>query len=439
MLFLLDIILVVNLFLAYKFFKNFFAPAYLMGLGMLIASIVATLHYEAWSMSDFSFVSVLILGGCPFFFTICCKLFSTIFKKNNFTQKHTIHLEKVNWYALEKFYIVSLFVFFVHTIYIYISMKNFFQSSTLSELMYARRLDFNSDETLFELPFLSRQLSFIFNILSMTSVWLFFIIRIFFSKLTKQHVRILYYVAILIIFRSIEGLLTGARGNVLPILFWFIFFYIQLYYSSIGKFSISKKIYKRLIIVFVVIGLSFSSFSLFMGRNVEHIDNNYEMLSEYCGAQIKNFDILLKRNFESTGGFGAHTFDGIYKRLFHIDVDLSSDMRRFESVNGHILGNVYTQFANYYVDFGVFGSFVIILLMALITTFIYNKSQILLYNPIAISACVIVYCWIMFYIFLCFFAGQFTSTLISPLGIKYGIVSSLFLFFFKKILYAPKT
>lgn len=106
-------------------------------------------------------------------------------------------------------------------------------------------------------------------------------------------------------------------------------------------------------------------------------------------------------------------------------------MYRFESVNGYSLGNVYTQFSSFYVDFGIFGSFVMVSLIALVITVIYKKTLVLLLNPIAINWYAIVYCWIMFEIFFCFFAGLFTSNLISPLGIKYAVVSSIILYLFE--------
>lgn len=219
MIFILDGILGLNLFLAYKFFKNIISPAFLMGAGMMIASIIATLHYEAWRMSDFSFLSVLILGGCPFFFTICCKFFSAFFKPNKITLKHNWTISSINFYALEKIYIVFIVIFLLHLIYTYLSMRDFFSSKTLSELLMARRLDFNSDERLFELPFISIQLSFFLNLITILSIWMFYLIRFYISKKKKQHIRIIYYIVTIILFRFIDGLLTGAKGNILPILF----------------------------------------------------------------------------------------------------------------------------------------------------------------------------------------------------------------------------
>ena len=42
MIFILDLLLVLNVFVAYKSFRDFMSPPFLLGIGMLIAAIVAT-------------------------------------------------------------------------------------------------------------------------------------------------------------------------------------------------------------------------------------------------------------------------------------------------------------------------------------------------------------------------------------------------------------
>ncbi|MBQ4406246.1 MAG: oligosaccharide repeat unit polymerase [Bacteroidales bacterium] len=431
MIFLLDLILVLNLFLAFKYFKSLVAPAVLMGFGMLIAALISTLHYETWEMSNFSPLSVLILGGCPFLFTIFCIIFSRFCTTYRFTKRLVFDLETIDWYALKIFYLCSIFVFVFHVMYIYLMMKNYFHIDNFSELLMARRADYNSDETLFELPFISKQFSFIFNILTIISIWLFFLIKFYIPNYKKITKKIQYYIIVLTILRVTEGLFTGAKGNVLPVFFYFFFFYILFYYSSIGMFETSTSLKKVIFLGLFFGALFFSSFNMIIGRNINNYNNSFELISEYCGAEIKNFDIYLDRNFKSTNGFGAHTFAGIYRWLHP---DATYQMYRFESVNGYSLGNVYTQFGNIHVDFGSIGSFVMVLFMALVITFIYNRALILINNPVAINVWVIIYCWIMYQIFFCFFAGQFTSQLFGPGGIKYGIGALIFLFFFKKIM-----
>ena len=74
MLFLLDILLSINLWIAYKYFKNLASPPILMGAGMLAASLMATSYYTEWRMDKMLPISVVILGGGTLFFTFCCMI-----------------------------------------------------------------------------------------------------------------------------------------------------------------------------------------------------------------------------------------------------------------------------------------------------------------------------------------------------------------------------
>ena len=81
MLFLLDTILILNIWIAIRYFKNLISPPILMGGGMLAAAIVATLYYDEWNMKIFHEQSVLILGGGTIAFTFYCIILSKLFPK----------------------------------------------------------------------------------------------------------------------------------------------------------------------------------------------------------------------------------------------------------------------------------------------------------------------------------------------------------------------
>ena len=75
MIFLLDIILGLNLIWAYKSFKSIVSPPVLVGVGMFIASVIATEYYKAWELDKFCWESVIFLGVGTLFFTFSCLLF----------------------------------------------------------------------------------------------------------------------------------------------------------------------------------------------------------------------------------------------------------------------------------------------------------------------------------------------------------------------------
>lgn len=68
-------VLLLNVVLAFKLFRNILAPPVLLGAGMLGAAFVAALHYDVWRMDIMLYESVLLLGGSTLLFTLFCSIF----------------------------------------------------------------------------------------------------------------------------------------------------------------------------------------------------------------------------------------------------------------------------------------------------------------------------------------------------------------------------
>ena len=76
MIFLLLLILSANLYFAYKHFGTVIASPVLVGAGMCLATVNATLYYSEWEMSKMSIHTLIIIGGGTCFFTVFSRLFS---------------------------------------------------------------------------------------------------------------------------------------------------------------------------------------------------------------------------------------------------------------------------------------------------------------------------------------------------------------------------
>lgn len=59
--------MIINIWIAYRYFSCLMAPPVLMGGGMLAASLMATSYYNEWEMDTMLGESVCLLGGGTFF------------------------------------------------------------------------------------------------------------------------------------------------------------------------------------------------------------------------------------------------------------------------------------------------------------------------------------------------------------------------------------
>ena len=135
MIFILDIILAINLYLAIRYFKSIVSPPCLMGIGMFLASIIATFYYQEWSMSKFSDHAVFLLGGGCLFFTLCCISLRKI-NNNMVVRFNEINFNKWNLELLFKILLVFDILYIFHIYNIYNQMQEKFQAKRRE-----RRLD----------------------------------------------------------------------------------------------------------------------------------------------------------------------------------------------------------------------------------------------------------------------------------------------------------
>lgn len=431
LIFILDIILAFNLYLAIRFFKSIVSPPFLMGAGMLLASIISSFFYQEWSMMNFSFHSVVLLGGGSVFFTLCCILFR---HRNNHLRLGlgTVDFNKWNLQLIFKILLVLDILYIFHILGIYYQMRDQFRITVLSDLIFARRLDYNAEDSDFELSGISIQISFFYHLLTLVSAWIFALIMNSKMYQKKNIKKIIYPIIILFFLAIIEGVLSGAKGNVLSVLFSIIFYMIIMHYSYSCSFATPKWL-KKFIIVFGILGsYFFVSLSSILGRSLDSYNSGFEGLAVYCGAEIKNFDILINKNISNSDNFGAHVFSNIYSKL-HIENNINFNYHEHQSINNHILGNVNTQFADLYVDFGTVGTFICIGLIAFIIMFIYNRSILQMVWPMTYNIYGILYCLIAYYVFNWFFAGMLSAQLFSPFLLKYGLGAYVLRLLFNKI------
>ena len=209
-------------------------------------------------------------------------------------------------------------------------------------------------------------------------------------------------------------LLGGSRGGMYILLVSLFISFFTFYYK---KNKWAKKIKFRYIaiaalIVFIIL-YEFKNFALLMGKDYVANIESLDYLSIYLGSQIKNLDCGLSWDYESEilGKETFRTFVQLFSGLFgdkkYAEYNL---FLPFNYVNGYDMGNVYTTFFPFYLDFGYLGVVFLSFIMGLISQFVYNKMKTC-ENPINLFS--VVYGFIGYTLFFSFFSDKFYEEIIS--------------------------
>lgn len=170
--------------------------------------------------------------------------------------------------------------------------------------------------------------------------------------------------------------LTGSRGVAVQMIMSLIVIYIMFYRDS-GKEINWIKVLKKPFLILLVLLLSFRYLAKLLGR--DHSLSIFEYISVYLGAPIKNFESFLNTNFNSTQpAWGYNTFSMQWQWLsekFNLGIPKNTINVDMQYLNGHNLGNVFTAYKNYILDFGVLGAFICIIVAAIIMGFMYEDTK----------------------------------------------------------------
>ncbi|WP_455669305.1 O-antigen polymerase [Phocaeicola sp.] len=431
MIFILIILLSVSLLIAYKCFNNVIAPPVLMSVGMLAASLLVCLFYREWEIDKLQSATCWLLGGGTLCFTLSCVAFLDRNSRKKTWCKSELSLDFIIIHRVRLFYIVSniigglcLFLKIYH-------LKSFFGNLAIPLLIGASRVEAGEGDNLFHFPSIVRMMGSYTSVLSFLTIWLISIKILSKSKIKERFLSCLLVGQLLL--TVFDAFLSGAKGNLISVIFQFLIIYLIVFYSRQGSYVVNKKILVKVFIILALLIVSFKGLSLLMGRVVEK-QSNSALVAEYCGAEIKNFDIYIKSrsSLVRSKSCGAVTFGALY-RDFGSDLT-EPDSEGFQSMGDYTLGNVYTQFYAFHKDFGSWGCFLVPFLFAAISMFCYRKAICMVSHPMKFNAYVFIYASIAMSVFMSFFSCKFTET-----NMNLGYFRSIFYlcvmqYFFKKYL-----
>lgn len=346
MIYLLAIILFVNFVYCLHGFSTYLNPGSIFGAGFFLASLMCIWYYSEWHLNLLHLETFFILGiGVPLF-TIVCKVVDkpTVYIRNSVVEYN---------FSIRFLWLCIIFQILVFIITIRALMQ-VTGSSELSLALTMFREQKNDEEEAYQLPLITRNLAFLAQVLG--SYFSYISARMITEKKPKKQICLALLIFALGTIISLRG---GSRGDFVLNLIGFLMFYhlfeIKLAHKKV-KINIKKLIKYSFLGVLLLYSFVFSI--TFLGnRDSSSIDPVYGF-AVYCGAEIKNLDYFIDETHTTSPIFAQYTLGR--------SISYQDDIRyyKFRWVNDCNLGNVYTCFQDYYKDFGFWGSFIVIALVA---------------------------------------------------------------------------
>lgn len=423
---ILDLLMILNIWMAFKYSKYLFSPPILLSIGLFVACFVCTIYFRDWEMEKFSMVTTLCIGGGTLIFTLTCILLQTN-KGGSSVQKTT---QTLNRKRATYFLIFCL----VLAVWLFYQKRNFYMSriggASLSEVLYAVRLA-DVDDKFLQLPQTIKRIDLIREL---TSIFAYVIIA--YSVIRKWGKK--YYIlgGAYLFFMVYNGMLTGAKGNMFMPLIRFGLLFLYIFYQTKGRIKLNTKlIIQGSVLVMVLLG-SLKGVSDLLGRHTDDRSSS-DLIAEYIGAEIKNMDLFVQGLSPNTPShnFLGYTLSGIYQEL-EINNPASYN---YNFVGTHSLGNVYTLFYPYYQDFGVVGCLILPVIMAIVCMVFYNWAVVSLRKKSLFPLGMMYYSVLSYGITMAFFDAYLLKSVFCIYFLKIWILTfGVFYLIASKFLSCPK-
>lgn len=355
------------------FRKELATPAILFTLGMSVCAINLLNFTSVWDVQLHRNTFLLVSGGCLFlilgsYFQNVCRI-----KKNNAIG--LIHRKEFVPLRIIALKTLLFFQIAISTLRIYF-LTQFYGMGSLAENLFAHTLAIKTDpDSAIHFPL---GIGFLVGITEMMGYVLAFLLSVY-LRLGKKYKKHIFWLAINFIVCLFTSLLSSGRTSLLHMIVTFgVFYLLSLWY-------LKKKISVKLILEWSLIGLiflaSFQQIGFLIGRDNTTDETATYVTGVYCGAQLQNLDDYINEPYTYRPEyFGELTFHNIYNfldtdfNLLEIDINMR-DYHLFNFRKGYPLGNVASAFQEYYMDFGIFGTYIICFLIGWIMQSLYSKMK----------------------------------------------------------------
>lgn len=409
---LLTILLCGVVFLAWSGRQGILAPSFLFTIGFAACALML-LFFNIWER-DISADTFLVVSLGVICFCICCAL---VRQKALATPRGGA--DALRQLPVRRSIIIVIIVLeAIVIIWSAVQIMTLFPSATLSEAISKYGIDFKFHDG-------DGSLGTIVDNLRLACIaWTYFVCYLLAQELLRRDAANSIVLAISFAMGCGVQFETGGRYGTFMFLAVFAACLLILYSASHGgkRMRLTGR-QLAVIVLAVVVVLLFVRFGA-VGRDTSAY-GFMDYLAIYCGAELLNLDIFLNASdwFEPTvhgwvtfgstlGWIGDHL--NIAPWQYHPN---PMDILPYQSINGHDLGNVYTCFYSYILDFGYLGILFCVVPMALISQIVFEKAKGVFFSPRR-DMWIVLYGFIAVQLLMSFFSDKFYSELLSLGSLK---------------------
>lgn len=376
---LLELLIVLTIFIFVFFFiklgKEWYAPYTLFGLPFIAMFVIALLNKEAWGL-DLNFITFMIffigflffMFGCWFARHIC--LSKSVLVTNSLKIKPRLHsVNTTRLFILDLIMLVFFMIFFLK-IYTWGKENGFSLSGAINEIMVLSK--FEPDKVTVTIPFII-QIFLQINYLA-AYLYSFFIARRIVFKDRSNLFLLLFGYGI----SMATCFLNGSRGPLVENLIAIVIAFAICWHQRYGQKMFPRKILGWLFVLTIVAAVGFFAIIPLLGRE-KTAESLIDQITEYIGAQVYNLNYFVETSDARSTFFAANTLGSFYNDLKTLGIDLGASAHTvksfFVTANGHEMGNVFTCFFSFYVDFGLVGVGILSFFMGWVSMKVFDKIK----------------------------------------------------------------
>lgn len=411
------IVIIISIIMFIPFYcilgKEWYGPYGLFYIPFLICYIIAGLNSNKWNFElGMKTSGILILGELAFLLGCLVAKKIVCVKRHEKNQRVLFSLgggsNRVNNRKLAFLVLLETVFFAIYLVMVYLWGVRHGCSviEAINHIMLNGKFDGDGDPL--GLPFWLQLL------LQMNYIAGYFFAYLIARKiLLKEHIS-----TVLLIIGYVVSILTnflgGSRGPILEILASLLISFGIVYFFKTDRkiFSMSKII--KVAIIIVIVGITFFAVLPLMGRNQTAVDEN-DVFTQYIGSQIYNLNYYVENIDKRSTFFCAETLKSLYndiESILGIQLGYKNGMvgNFFVFTNkGHNLGNVFTTYYNFYIDFGIIGVFIFTFFIGWISEKYFMSIK---YNQSMVNYKLVIYIYMGASIAFSFFASRFFQNVI---------------------------
>ena len=373
MIFIIILIIAVVLGMVYFSQRDIISPAFIVTAVFLISCINLATNISLYGVFlSFETGIVIILG--LIFFVLGTLLVSVVNKRVVWNRSLNIQKRNIMLHCLGRKFCVVLIIFNVFSIvfilrevYLLTVTRANFTGSVLSSLsVYAEVSKFQN---------IDMKLSSISTLMSALCEAEAYVLSYYLADKYARKIKLSIFEILSFITAFLTTFCQGSRGGVFILFTVIISFIISS--REVNRFKTLP--FKTIFGLLFLISISLVFFQL-VGELTGKMWNVsfYEYLSVYLGDPIINLDVAINKGIERTPFWGYLTFFPMIKYFFPklgFDIPYYNSYARFNEINGHNTGNVYTIFAPFVADYGLIGMLVAMFFLGVICQLFYNLSK----------------------------------------------------------------